>query len=157
MMKNRFRLVVLIAVAAPLVLAAAELITARSKDPGLEKAVKKANDEWAAAMKTGDAAVIAAPYADQAVFVGVDGACVQGRSEIEKLYRTRFERAGFASSTKIVAKELVKDGDLAYESGYAEVGLMREGKETVRGGRYLTVWQRQVDGGWKILRNIVLP
>ena len=108
-------------------------------------------------MKTGDAAVIAAPYADQAVFIGVDGACVQGRNEIEKLYRTRFERAGFASSTKIVAKELVRDGDLAYESGYAEVGLVREGKETVRGGRYLTVWQRQADGGWKILRNIVLP
>ena len=157
MIKNKFRLIVLIALAAPLVLAAADLIAARSKDRGLDKAVKKANDEWAAAMKTGDAAVIAAPYADQAVFVGVDGACVQGRNEIEKLYRTRFERAGFASSTKIVAKELVRDGDLAYESGYAEVGLMRAGKETVRGGRYLTVWQRQPDGGWKILRNIVLP
>ena len=108
-------------------------------------------------MKTGDAAVIAAPYADHAVFVGVDGACVQGRNEIEKLYRVGFERTGFASSTKIVTKELVRDGDLAYESGYGEVGLMREGKETVRGGRYLTVWQRQADGGWKILRNIVLP
>jgi len=157
MMKNKFRLVVLIAVAAPLFVATADLIAARSKDRGVETAVKTDNDEWAAAMKTGDAAVIAAPYSDQAVFVGVDGACVQGRNEIEKLYRTRFERAGFASSTKIVAKELVRDGDLAYESGYAEVGLMREGKETVRGGRYLTVWQRQADGGWKILRNIVLP
>jgi len=157
MMKNKFRLMVVIAVAAPLVLATADLIAARSKDRELDKAVKKANDEWATAMKTGDAAVIAAPYADQAVFVGVDGACVQGRNEVEKLYRTGFERAGFASSTKIVTKELVRDGDLAYESGYAEVGLLREGKETVRGGRYLTVWQRQADGGWKILRNIVRP
>ena len=108
-------------------------------------------------MKTGDAAVIAAPYTDGAVFVAIDGNCVQGRGEIEKMYRARFEHSGLASSTKIDSRKLVVDGDLAYESGYAEIGLVIEGKQSVKGGRYLTVWQRQADGEWKILRNVVLP
>jgi uncharacterized protein (TIGR02246 family) len=157
MMKNRFRSAALIAAGALLVFAAADTVAARSGDAKLDSAVRKANAEWAAAMKTGDAAVIAAPYADRAVFVLTDGTCVQGRAEIEKLYRAGFEHAGLASSTKIVSKKLVRDGDLAYESGYAEVGVVKEGKPIVRGSRYLTVWQRQADGEWRIIRNVVLP
>lgn len=156
-MKNKFRLAVLIAVGALLVFAAANLIAAPSSDRRLDAAVRKANADWAVAMKTGDAAAIAAPYAERGVFVLIDGACVQGRDQIEKLYRAGFERAGRASSTKIVSKKLVRDGDLAYESGYGEIGLMKEGKLTVKGGRYLTVWQQQADGDWKIIRNVVLP
>ena len=140
-----------------LLLSAGISIAANSGDPKLERAIKKANAEWAGAMKTGDAAVIAAPYTDNAVFVGIDGACVQGKNEIEKLYRARFESAGFATSTSIRSKSLLLDGDLAYESGDAQVGFLKDGKATVSGGRFLTVWQRQPDGGWKIVRNIVLP
>jgi ketosteroid isomerase-like protein len=35
--------------------------------------------------------------------------------------------------------------------------LLKDGKLSVNGGRFLTVWQRQKDGDWKILRNVVLP
>lgn len=128
-----------------------------SGDTRLDRAIEKANSEWAAAMKTGDAAACAAPYHDDGIFVGFDGTCTKGRSEIEKMYRLRFASRGLAASTKIDSKELVVDGDLAYESGYAEIGWPKEGKVSVSGGRFLTVWQRQADGEWKILRNIVLP
>ena len=123
----------------------------------LDDAVRKANAEWADAMKTGDARVIAAPYTETAVFVLADGKCLQGREAIEALYRDGFQRGGLASSTHIVSKSLVRDGDLAYESGYAEVGVTRQGKAVSNRGRYLTVWQAQPDGQWKIVRNIVLP
>jgi len=73
------------------------------------------------------------------------------------MYRDRFARSGLARSTKITSKKLVVDGDLAYESGYGEIGLLKDGKLSTNGGRFLTVWQRQADGDWKILRNIVLP
>ena len=76
----------------------------------LDRAVEKANSDWVAAMKTGDAAAIAAPYADDAVFVGMDGASIRGRVEIEKMYRARFERMGLARSTRIDSKNLVGDG-----------------------------------------------
>jgi uncharacterized protein (TIGR02246 family) len=154
---NNIRVFALAVAVFALVVVGADPVAAQSRDAKLESAVRKANAEWAAAMKTGDAAAIAAPYTDRAVFVGIDGGCIQGRDEIEKMYRDRFEHAGLASSTRIESKNLVVDGDLAYESGYAEMGFTKEGKAVVKGGRYLTVWQRQADGEWKILRNVVLP
>lgn len=155
-MKNNFcRCILLITFTALLIFAVSA--AARSGDPKLHRAIEKANSEFVAAMKTGDAATIAAPYVDRAVFVGIDGTCTQGRGEIEKMYRARFERSGLASSTKINSKRLVVDGDLAYESGYGEIGFLKDGKVLINGGRFLTVWQRQADGEWKILRNIVLP
>lgn len=158
LLKNNVRRIVLpIAAAALLILAPNEFIAQRSGNEKLVRAIEKANSEFIAAMKTGNAAVIAAPYSEQAVFIAFDGTCIQGRTEIEKMYRARFERSGFASSTKINSKKLVVDGDLAYESGYAEIGSLKQGKLSIDRGRFLTVWQRQADGAWKILRNVVLP
>lgn len=130
---------------------------APSGDAQLDRAIVTANSEFAAAMKTGDATTIAAPYTDRAVFVAIDGTCIQGRVEIEKMYRARFARAGLASATRIASKRVVLDGELAYESGYAEIQWLRDGKQPPHGGRFLTVWQRQTGGDWKIIRNIVLP
>jgi uncharacterized protein (TIGR02246 family) len=123
----------------------------------LHGAVQKANAEWADAMKTGDATVIAAPYADDAVFVLADGKVVNGRANIEAMYRDGFTKGGVASDTKITSTSLVRDGDLAYESGSADVTVVRQGRSITRGGRYLTVWRAQPDGSWKIVRNLVLP
>jgi len=128
-----------------------------SGDPALDRAIAAANSEWAEAMKTGDAAVIARPYLDDAVFVGADGSCVRGRAAIEALYVDRFRKNGRASATRIEPRRVLLDGDLAYESGYGEMTMAKDGKPATSGGRYLTVWKRGAGGGWKILRNVVLP
>ena len=156
-MKKSLHFALCIATAGFLTVVPAELLAHHSEDPKLDRAVEKANSEFVVAMKTGDAATIAAPYTDDASFITIDGACVHGRTEIEKMYRDRFARAGLAHSTKITSKKLVVDNDLAYESGYGEIGLLKDGKLSINGGRFLTVWQRQTNGDWKILRNIVLP
>ena len=156
-MKTKLRFTLPIAAAVLLTLVPAELLAHHSGDPKLDRAIEKANSEFIVAMKTGDAATIAMPYTENASFITIDGGCIQGRTEIEKLYRDRFARSGPAHSTKINSKKLVVDGDLAYESGYGEIGLLKEGKVSVNGGRFLTVWQRQANGDWKILRNVVLP
>src|ERR1044071_4603662 len=157
MLTNNFRSGVRFVVAVVLLSAGASPLFAGSGDPKLARAVRKANAEWVTAVKTGDAATIAAPYADDAVFILADGTCIRGRAEIEKMYRAGFERAGVAASARIDSRKLVVDGDLAYESGYGEIGLIKEGKVSTSGGRYLTVWQRAADGEWEIIRNIVLP
>jgi uncharacterized protein (TIGR02246 family) len=157
MMTNNIRSGVRFFVAVLLLSAGAGPLCARTGDTKLERAVRKANVEWVTAVKTGDAATIAAPYAGDAVFILADGTCIRGRAEIEKMYRERFERGGVAASARIDSRKLVVDGDLAYESGYGEIGRIKEGKVSTGGGRYLTVWQRAADGEWKIIRNLVLP
>ena len=156
-MNRNLRLTLCIMVAVFLTLVPTELVAHHSGDPKLDRAIEKANSEFIEAMKTGDAATIAAPYTENASFITIDGACIQGRTEIEKMYRDRFARSGPAHSTKINSKKLVVDNDLAYESGYGEITLLKDGKLSTNGGRFLTVWQRQSNGDWKILRNVVLP
>ena len=137
-------------------LAAATVFGAhKSGNAALDQTVEKANTDWLTAMKTGDAKTIAEPYAEEGVFVGIDGKCTQGRAEIQNLYEARFQK-GLATSTKIDSRSLILDGDLAYESGYGEVGMNKDGKTVTNGGRYFTVWQLQA-GKWKIIRNLVLP
>lgn len=156
---NRWRaplaVAVLLALSAAAVLGFAGANSAESGDPKLRQAVSRSNAEWLAAMKTGDAATIAAPYADHAVFMFPDGTSVQGRDAIEKMYRSRFEQRGFAETTSIDSKRLEADGDFAYEWGTATVGVRIDGKPVASGGPYLTVWQRQAGGDWKILRNLI--
>ena len=139
-----------------LIIGLADAMAASSGDAKLDQAIQKANSEFLTASKSGDAATIAAPYADNGVFLLPDGSCIRGRTEIEKMYRTSFEKAGPPTSTNLDSKNVVVDGDLAYEMGNAEVSGMKEGKLVTRTSRYLTIWQRQPDGEWKIVRNIVL-
>jgi uncharacterized protein (TIGR02246 family) len=156
-MMNNVRFAPTIAVIAFVLFPVAEPMAAPSADAMLDRAIQKANNEFLTAVKTGDAATIAAPYADRAVFVLPDGTCIQGRNEIEKMYRTSFEQSGLASSSRINSTNVVLDRDLAYELGNAEIGMLRGGKLSSNVSRYLTVWQRDSNGDWKILRNLVLP
>ena len=85
-----------------------------------------------------------------------NGKTLRGRHDIEALYREGFAH-GLATATRITSRHLERDGNLAYESGDADVTVLRDGVPVTNGGRYLTVWQAQPDGAWKIIRNIVLP
>ncbi len=108
-------------------------------------------------MTKADTATIAAPYTQDAVFVSPDGAATKGRIQIEQLYRDRFARLGPALESKIESQQLMLDGDFAYERGRGAVTRVEKGRRTTSWARFLTVWQRQPDGDWKIFRNVVLP
>jgi ketosteroid isomerase-like protein len=46
-------------------------------------------------------------------------------------------------------------GDLAVETGaFSMTTTMKNGKPITEQGKYLTVWKRQTDGAWKIIRDI---
>lgn len=152
-MKNYFRILIAISLVA---LTAHAIAAPPSGDAKLDSAIQKANSEYLAAVKIGDAATIAAPYADDAIFILPNGTCIQGRVEIEKMYRTRFEQSGLPNSTRLDSKNVNLDGDVAYESGNAEVTVTKDGKPMTRTSRYLTIWRRTDSGEWKIIRNIVL-
>ena len=108
-------------------------------------------------MAKADTASIAEPYTDDAVFVSTDGTVTKGRARIEQLYRDRFAKSGAALETRIESEELMIDGDLAYERGRGMIRLRVRDERVPNWARFLTVWQRQPGGDWKILRNVVLP
>ena len=56
---------------------------------------------------------------------------------------------------KFHTDEVMVAGDLAVENGTYEMTLLpKGGKEMVDKGKYLTVWKKQADGSWKIVRDI---
>lgn len=126
-------------------------------DPRLVSAIRQAGADFDVALTKGDVAPIVAPYTQDAVFVGIDGTAFSGRAQIEQLYRERFAKSGPVLESKIESDEVMLDGDLAYERGRGAFTRFVEGKRATDWARFLTIWQRQSNGDWKILRNIVLP
>ena len=126
-------------------------------DPRLLSAVAKANREFEVAVTKGDTAAIAAPYAADAAFVSPDGTATKGRAAIEQLYRDRFAKSGSWLESKIESEELMLGDDLAYEWGRGSAMRLEKGERVTSWARFLTIWQRQADGDWKIFRNVVLP
>ena len=141
-------LALLIALAAP---AGAGDKAVASASPDIDRA----NAEWAVAIRSGDAATLAAPYAEDGIFIGPDGNVVKGRKAVEALYA-----AGARAAARIVdagiesGGRVAPDADDVYEWGEAWVRLRAaDGKLTRRGGRYLTAWHRY-GSHWMITRNI---
>ena len=138
----------LIALAAPA--GAADPVVA-SASPDIDRA----NAEWSSAIRAGDAATMAAPYAEDGLFVLPDGKVVTGRKAVEALYTASLSRplriveAGGESAGRVAS-----DADDVYEWGEAWLRVRAaDGTLARRGGRYLTVWHRY-GGHWMITRNI---
>ena len=120
-------------------------------------AIASANADWVPALKKGDAAAVAAPYTDDALFVTAQGFVVKGRDGVAQLMRSRFAQMGTVVSGSIVQDGLTVQGNLIYEWGHATVESTKNGVKQHSGGRYLTVWQKTAAGKWQIIRNLSLP
>jgi uncharacterized protein (TIGR02246 family) len=123
-------------------------------DPNLQSAVAAGNQAWMDGMRSGNAGIIAGVYASDAVLCSAEGQCVFGASAIEQQMRSLLASRGRALSANISTTRLERDRNLAYEWGVAQADF--GGGRALR-VRYLTVWELQPGGAWKILRDIDLP
>jgi len=55
--------------------------------------------------------------------------------------------------------EVARSGDLAYSRGHYQMTLTdrQTGQPKTEYGTYLTIWQRQADGRWKVLEDFSTP
>jgi ketosteroid isomerase-like protein len=123
-------------------------------DPATRKDIDAGNQAWVTGMKDGRAAPIAATYAENAVDCAPTGECVKGRAAIEDYMRTRIAKLGRAIAASATSLGSVQQGDFVYEWGRSEVSFAN-GQKVAH--RYLTVWQLQPGGVWKIFRNMPIP
>lgn len=138
-----------------LVLAAALAATSpdcAAQQASARPAIEHANGDWIRALRAGDGTAIAAAYAEEGLFVLPDGAMVKGRAAVAALYG---KPAGDIIGGGIESQGLAcGPPGLLYEWGRGSVRSRdAEGRETERGGSYLTVWKR-VGEDWRIVRNL---
>ena len=140
----------------PAFLAVAVAAAAQSTaiDPAARRAIDAGNRAWVRGMKDADAAIIAATYAADALDCPAAGDCIQGRAAIEAHCRERSVKLGRAVAAAVIGSGAVQQGDYVYEWGRAEATFRTSPKVSAH---YLTVWQRQGDGSWKIFRNMAIP
>lgn len=119
-------------------------------------AIDAANTDWLPAMQAHDAVRVAEPYASGALFITSHGNVITGHAAIERFYANAFAHA----KNRIVSGQLVEDGigsagKMIYEWGHANLETRNAaGRVVADSGAYLTVWQHQSNGGWKIIRNL---
>jgi uncharacterized protein (TIGR02246 family) len=118
------------------------------------KAIEAANARFVAALKKGDGAAAAANYTDDAIVMMPGEPAWKGRAAILKGLQD------FVGMFKVTAAEMrssqvMVGGDLAVETGTMEWTLQPKSGAAIKDkGKYLTVWKKQADGGWKIVRDI---
>lgn len=125
-----------------------------SKAHSASAAIEAGNRAWIEGMKAGDVQRIGETYAEDAIDCDSAGECIAGRKPIERHIADQLATVGRAHSAIVNSWGMTERGSLAYEWGQAKASFS-SGKTLVE--KYLTVWQRQSDGSWKILRNLVLP
>lgn len=118
-------------------------------------AIERANGEWAEAIESGDADRLAAPYAEDGVFVASDGTTVKGRKAIRDFFAAG-DRTAEVTDAELKSDGAVLSADgLVYEWGHGRLGFRTgDGRNVARQAGYLTVWKRLASGEWRILRNL---
>jgi uncharacterized protein (TIGR02246 family) len=96
----------------------------------------------------GDAAGMAAFYAEDARLLAEHADLVRGRDAIERFWREAIGRARAASAVRTIKlDEVISSGNLGYALGTVAVRIPA-GPELVT--KYATVWQRDADGRWRL-------
>jgi ketosteroid isomerase-like protein len=120
--------------------------------------IDAANAAWLPGLQRHDAVAIAAAYADSGLFIGKDGTVTRGREAVTRMYAARFPRLGRIRGGGIVQEGLTVLGPTRiaeWGRGWLELEPESEGGSPVRsGGAYLTVWERDGGGHWRIARNL---
>lgn len=123
-------------------------------DSDARQQIDAGNQQWIDAMKQGDVALLVPGNTIDAVDCGPRGACITGRAALAEHMKQEMAKLGKADSASVTSQGSVQQGRYVYEWGEAKAHFPN-GKAIM--DRYLTVWQKQSDGTWKVFRNLVIP
>lgn len=123
-------------------------------DSDARREIDAGNQQWVDAMKQGNAALLEPGNTEGSVDCSPEGDCIRGRSALGEHAKEQMAKLGKADSASVVSMGSVQQGCYVYEWGEAKAHFPN-GHNIL--DRYLTVWQKQPDGSWKIFRNLVIP
>jgi uncharacterized protein (TIGR02246 family) len=123
-------------------------VSAHAADTDVKSEIQRLSDKFSEAASAGDAAAVAALYAEDAVLLPLEAPIVKGRAAIQDFWKPVVESGAKA---KLTTTEATLAGDYVHEIGtytikHADGALIQEGK-------YLVIWKR-AGKTWQIHRDI---
>ena len=116
-------------------------------------AIEAANAKFSEAFARGDAKALSAMYTSDAIAFPPDSEMIRGNGAIGEFWKAT--RDGGVQSAALTTIDVGRSGDVAYEVGKVSLTIQSAGKEpTTAMAKYVVVWKRQVDGSWKLHRDI---
>ena len=117
-------------------------------------AITAVSKQRADAFNQGNAAAIAAHFAEDALLMAPDKPALRGKAAVQSYYQQIFDE--YETALKSYYDEVKVSGDLAYGRGFAEVLLTpKRGGQTVQStAKYINIMKRQTDGKWITTHDI---
>jgi len=136
-------------------------LLAQNPDPGplsdARRGIDRGNADYIAAFAKADPDGVAAVYDADGVRLLDDGKVLRGRGAIAGDVRGFLQAVGPVTVSLATTRVWLAD-NLAYETGDWSYTFRPKGKSQQRvGGKYVTTWVRQADGGWKIKSDLAVP
>jgi uncharacterized protein (TIGR02246 family) len=123
----------------------------------VRRAIDRGNAQWAEGWAKGDAAMVAAIFADDGVQLAGNGKIIKGPQQIRDRQKAAMQGADPGVKVTITTVSVWLDGDTAYETGKYKYEYKEKGKPGVDEGRYVTIWKHQKDGSWKLSMDMGVP
>jgi uncharacterized protein (TIGR02246 family) len=119
-----------------------------------ESTIRTIDADWVKAIAGKDAQQSASYYADSGSLLAPSAPLATGKDAIQKTWAGLMATPGFALSFAPTKIEVSRSGDLAYEIGNYELTTNdKKGKAQTVKAKYVVVWGKQPDGGWKALAD----
>ena len=128
---------------------------APAHDPAtVQRAIDSSLARFALAMTRGDTAAMLNVYAPDAVVLPAGMPAAHGRAAIAQFNAGMFSMFS-VSEASFRSTDLIVTGDYAIETGVYRMTMKpKTGPAMPDTGKYISVWQRQADGSWKMIRDI---
>jgi len=115
-------------------------------------AIEQLGARFSEAYARGDMKAVAAFYTEDAIAFPPGGEMTKGRPAIQQMWQSTMDSG--VKSLAFTVVDVGASGDLAHETGTAELKIQPAGKEaTTAKVKYVVVWKKQPDG-WKLHRDI---
>ncbi|MBA3577729.1 MAG: SgcJ/EcaC family oxidoreductase [Sphingomonas sp.] len=144
---------------AALALAGCDATRTTADTSAIEEQIKANEARWNQAYKARDADALAAFYAEDGALATPGEPLARGSEAIRKATAGVASDPAFKLTFSPNRIQVAQSGDLAYSRGrYTMTATDPATKQpNTTGGHYLTVWQKQSDGSWKVVEDMVTP
>ena len=123
----------------------------------VRRIIEKGNAQWVEAWAKDDPSMTASLFAEDGVQLAGKGKLVKGRQAIFERQKAAMAGADPGVKVTVTTVDVWLDGDVAYETGKYKYEYTEKGKPGMDEGRYVTIWKRQKDGGWKLAMDMGVP